>query len=296
MKYLLVLLMAVYAAHAMLKDEMDALERELSNAHEKADAKKKSLEDLSIEELVNELKKEVHSLNSNHRDDFRSKFDSIFNKKEADKDTPWSRKMDDTTDAILKLSDRVSNDPSCVDVRTDCAGLKEYCATHKEKLYDSCKKTCNYCDNCYDQSKLCPQLEKLNQCERQRDKMAKLCPKSCGYCNAPAPPKCSKSKYGCCWDKETPQLNKAGSNCPSCKDQYKYVCKTFEVDCPHLGRAGEFMRFYCPKTCNLCTTECKDSPDKAYNCGLWKTQLNWCKLDNHKETMRHFCPKTCEFC
>jgi len=275
MKYLLVLFVAVSSAHALLKDDMDALEKELSNAHQQTDSKKKSSEDLTMKNLVNELKKEVDSLNTN---------------------TPWTHSLDETIEALLRLSNRVTNDPTCVDIRTDCKYLKAYCKTHKVKLYDSCKKTCNYCDNCYDKSDTCPQLKKLKQCERQKDGMAELCPKSCGYCDAPAPPKCSKSKFGCCWDKETTQLNSAGSNCPSCKDEYRYVCKTFEVDCPRIGRAGDFMRFYCPKTCNLCTTECKDSADKAYNCYLWKKSLGWCSLDNHKETMRHYCPKTCNFC
>ena len=47
------------------------------------------------------------------------------------------------------------------------------------------------------------------------DRMREMCYKTCGYCRAPAPPKCSLSKYGCCWDQVTIKVDGEGSNCDS---------------------------------------------------------------------------------
>ena len=49
--------------------------------------------------------------------------------------------------------------------------------------------------------------------EGYTDRMRKLCYKSCGYCKAPAPPSCSATEHGCCWDQVTTKQDRNGSNC-----------------------------------------------------------------------------------
>lgn len=52
----------------------------------------------------------------------------------------------------------------------------------------------------------------------------------------------------------------------ACKDQYKYVCDTFDVDCGSYRSAGDFMRRYCPNTCNICSSKLFEIASKLH---LW---------------------------
>jgi len=188
---------------------------------------------------------------------------------------------------------------SCIDRRGDgtCQRFKKYCDTkYKDYLFDKCAKTCKYCVSCDNSlpKATCEKLQGSNACNNNRARMMKLCTKTCGFCKSPAPPKCSNSVFGCCWDKTTSKLNKDGSNCKACQDEYKYVCKTFNEDCEKVNVAGDFMRRFCPQQCKLCSTECIDAPSKAFYCPFWKKDLKWC--DNKKDMMTFFCPKTCNFC
>jgi len=138
----------------------------------------------------------------------------------------------------------------------------------------------------------CQIIKGAHRC--QEPDVDKYCAQTCGYCGVPAPPKCSQTTYGCCWDKETVKNDKAGSNCKRCKNEYKYVCKRFKMECPNLNTAGEFMRKNCPVTCKVCAGGCRDDPGKAFYCPFWKKDLNWCRA--RPEVMRHFCPVTCGLC
>ena len=38
----------------------------------------------------------------------------------------------------------------------------------------------------------------------------------------------------------------------ACKDNYKRVCGEFKGYCMSNGKAGEFMRQFCPDKCGVC--------------------------------------------
>nr|AKU77029.1 TX-II propeptide [Carukia barnesi] len=163
---------------------------------------------------------------------------------------------------------------------------------HEKK---NCEKTCGHCNDCYDKyPSRCSYFKKLGLCDKMPTKMEKYCYKTCGHCRMPAPPPCANTALGCCWNRVTTKIDKAGSNCPVCKDSYKRLCKTFSDDCSHKRSAGKFMRHYCPETCGLCNGGgCADQPDQAKYCSFWKGQ-GLC--ENDKNTMKLFCKKTCNLC
>lgn len=284
--------------------EMQRLERDLKEAHtqrkdEQDDmATKKSYKDMSVDELVTVLKQELtYPLFKDEHDDFRKRFHEITNKRSSWKKSAKRNLLEEPFDELLEDLKHDEDDTKCEDKRTDCEGLKPYCQSHKEKLKGLCDKTCGYCIVCENQAgdDFCKLRQDLCNSDKYRKQLKVYCTQACGYCKVPSPPKCSLTKYKCCWDKETPKLNSRGSNCPACRDQYKYVCKTFKPDCDSAEMPGEFMRFNCPQSCNLCSgTACKDDSKKAFYCPFWKKDLKWC--ESKKEEMRHFCPKTCGYC
>jgi len=227
-----------------------------------------------------------------------------------DKDQSYLQLMAD--DLMKKISDEISQDQDktvkreeadgmvCQDTRRDCPDLKKYCKTHKAKLIISCPLTCKYClppPPCADKwtgekAHYCKVLKMADRCHENR--VDKYCSKTCGYCMVPTSPKCSKTQYGCCWDKETVKMDKEGKNCKPCKNDYFYVCKRFKVECGEANRAGEFMRKHCPETCNMCSGKCEDDPVKKFYCPFWKKDLNWCT--ERPEIMRQTCPVTCGLC
>lgn len=277
-------------AIAAFHDDMKALEKELESLHLKR-ASKKSINDMTTEELINELKREVNKIGTSHHAAFRSKFDDILTKK-SDEEVLW----ENTLSSMQAEENYKREDDVCLDLRNDCNELKPYCESHRAKLADSCKRTCGWCPKtCKDKYESCQAFASSGECHKQSERMSEVCPKACGFCKVPAPSKCSQSQYGCCWNKETSKQDKEGSNCPACKDQYKYVCDTFDVDCGSYRSAGDFMRRYCPNTCNICSnTACTDAPTKAFYCPLWKKQLDWCTTK--KDVMTQYCPKTCGYC
>jgi len=320
-----------------LMEEMQALDKEIEKDHKKSldlaskfnkvndnvipvkrESEDSQIENLSTAELIQELKKEINSVNDKgaYHDTHKQTFDEILKKADkenkrnsdnnaaaeeatlsSDEDEFWKKSVD------AMFEDIESNEPvvpkACLDTRPDCLDMKEYCVHkfYKESMRKRCPKTCDFCP-CEDKFSKCEQFFKLNLCESPdanlRSRTIKYCPKTCGVCKQQAPPKCSTSEFGCCWDKETTKTDKDGKNCPGCKDAYKYVCKKFKDDCSAMNKAGEFMNRYCPEECNRCSGECNDSIEKAFYCPFWKKDLKWCELK--KGIMRHYCPKTCEYC
>ena len=37
-----------------------------------------------------------------------------------------------------------------------------------------------------------------------------------------------------------------------CIDQYKYLCKNFDMECPKDSTPGKYVRKHCPETCGIC--------------------------------------------
>lgn len=208
------------------------------------------------------------------------------------------KKIADEVSRDAELNKRAKDTEQCDDTRSDCGELKKYCETHTKKLKVICAKTCGYCSRpCADvwvgkNAHRCLVLKGANRCQ-QKD-VDKYCAKTCGYCGVPSPPICSKTQYGCCWDKHTMKLDKEGSNCKACENNYVYVCRRFKVECASKNIAGDFMRKNCPKTCKVCPDGCRDDPGKAFYCPFWKKDLNWCR--SRPEAMREFCPVTCGMC
>lgn len=199
------------------------------------------------------------------------------------------------------------DNPGCLaDKRPDCQALKKrgFCETHKIRMMQNhyCDRTCIFgkcaCRDTLTQYR-CEYLKNFRGkylCETET-RMRQTCAKTCHHCAVPSPPKCSETKYACCWDKITIRKDKKGSNCPKCEDNYRYVCDTFKDDCPKISIAGDFMRFHCPKKCGLCdSNRCTDQARYAGVCPLWKDTLGWCTDKRMHLSMNYFCPKTCGFC
>ena len=269
----------------IVAEENNVLQKSVNDAAEKQDADLGKL-------LKDDVKKETSD------DEFFKKLDS---KADDMKDDPEAKRALDLmaddllTKEINAVSDAVQKRAGeCADKRNDCEALKKngYCVSHSENMRKVCPKTCDLC-KCVDKISHCKFLADRGRCGSDK-RMAGYCPKSCGFCKVPSPPKCSKTALGCCWDKVTPKLNKAGKNCPDCKDQYRYVCKTFQDDCGKFNVAGDFMLKHCVKTCGLCDKGCKDDVKMSFYCGFWKKDLNWCTAK--KDMMIHYCPVTCGFC
>ena len=322
---LICVIFVVGAKASSLEEEMLVLDEDLKKIGEKREAE--TITDAKKSELLAELKREVldtavqADLESENHDTLKQKddgfpldeakdaaeqtnddfFKALESKADAVKDDPETKRVlalmaDDLLDKeINALSDEVQKRADeCVDERSDCEEMKKYCVSHKAKMQKVCRKTCDRtCGNpCKDKIANCAFLAKRGSCQSKR--VAKFCPRACGNCKAPAPPKCSKTKLGCCWDKVTPKIDKAGTNCPPCADQYRTACNTFSDDCTQLNMAGDFMLKHCPQTCGLCNKSCKDDTQKAFLCPFWKEQLNWCV--DRKDTMFHYCPVTCGMC
>jgi len=326
--FITVLAVGICWASASFNDEMDALEKAMdAESQQTTTTMEKAVKDLSTEELIRELEIEVKnekrtapvptiSKKEDIEKKFRKRFEQIIEKKSkldelmnADVKSIFKKEVvhDRVDELITAMADagtkdkknvkRVANKVDCVDVRTDCGLLKAYCVSHKNKLKDLCEKTCGFCAPCVDtiDPKVCKVLSDYRKCRdtEQMERMTKLCPQTCGFCASPAPPKCSSTKHGCCWDKVTTK-NKDGKNCPACTDTFKNVCKTFKADCVSFYKPGDFMRRMCPKQCNLCNGTCVDDKEKIRMCPFWQKQLGWC---TKKETMmKHYCPVTCKFC
>lgn len=324
---LIVLFYFVSCTIAAFQDEMAALEKDMAKADssQKEDIKK-SIKDLSTEELIAELEREFHGSKSDSKSDvtmekkFRQRFEDIINKKakldelaNVDMSSLLSDEKKDNKDALTGIIDALDEalteknkekkeliDGECKDLRSDCKVLVNYCTTHKKKLEKACAKTCGYCVDCKQRIPkiVCDNLKKSGKCdtpdEHTRNRMTRLCPLTCGYCRLPSPPKCSDTTHGCCWDKITTKKNSKGTNCPVCKNEYKFVCKTFKPDCESYLRPGDFMRQFCPKACGLCEGKCRDDKEKALLCPFWKDTLKWCK--EKESVMRVYCPKTCNLC
>ncbi|XP_002167799.2 uncharacterized protein ZK643.6 isoform X1 [Hydra vulgaris] len=288
---------------SFMKEDMEKLEQELKNVNLK-EAAKKSLKDMTTDELVEELKKEIGFTKKSIEDNFKINVDDIdLKKSESLEDAMWANTLSlmdkELADSTLK---RNVDGQKCEDL-VDCNPYKKFCDTaeYKPILTKRCPKFCGYCHagttiveevECKDNpSAQCKALEK--NCFKD-PRVPKFCPKTCGMCRAEAPPKCSQSEFGCCWDKETTKLDVEGKNCPECENVYNSACQMFKAECNSLLEPGVFMRKNCPKTCDLCSDECKDSAKQSFYCAFWKNELKWC--ESKKDIMKHYCPKTCNFC
>eukprot|EP00112_Aurelia_sp_Birch-Aquarium-sp1_P000934 Seg1091.15 transcript_id=Seg1091.15/GoldUCD/mRNA.D3Y31 product="hypothetical protein" protein_id=Seg1091.15/GoldUCD/D3Y31 len=214
-------------------------------------------------------------------------------------------KKDQVINAIENLlknsvtsADEPAGDAKCADVRSDCAQLVKlgYSCKTNSAMKKKCAKTCKICVTCENSlgDKKCEHLQKFGYCEKEKfaAKMKTYCFKECGYCRPSTAPECSKTKFGCCWDKVVTKQDKAGSNCKPCKDGYRYVCKTFESDCMTHRIAGDFMRKHCPETCDVCD-KCFDDPKSKAKCSSWK-RAGYCS--KMKSTMEALCKETCDLC
>lgn len=305
---------------ADFKDDMEALENDLMTEYQgKGSLIKKSIKDLTTEELITELEGEFHDTEKKSdkiiEQKFRKRFENILSKREslaklasADISTLLDSnvKEEDMTASLLKALDesstekRDAEDGTCKDERTDCSSLVGYCKSHREKLEKACALTCQYCVKCKQATSpaVCLNLKKRGYCDHSnptiRRRMVHLCAVTCNFCRQPAAPKCSTTKNGCCWDKSTVKKDATGSNCPECKNTYKTACKTFKDDCDNFRLSGTFMRQNCPKQCGLCDGKCMDVKEKEFQCPFWKKDLKWCELKH--DVMKAYCPKTCNLC
>ena len=293
--------------HATLNDEFASIEKELEEMQLKKVAKK-STDENKASALIDLLKKELLD-GDIHADEKKKISDAI--KKEANDivatKNEFSKKAEQKEVAKKEASkakffedlesqdDDFDNDPlakRAIEMMT-----KDMVTREVQALSDEGKDTFKLCsdtnDKCCDKIRNCKFIAKKNMCHIDT-RIPNYCPKSCQFCNIATQPKCRKTKYGCCWDKMTEKLDKSGKNCPLCKDDYKYMCKTFLSECKKISKAGEFMRIHCKKSCDFCDEKCADDKKMAFYCPFWKNDLEWC--EKQKETMHHFCPVTCGFC
>jgi len=304
---------------AAFKDEIEALEKDLQMEYEgTASLSKKSITDLTTEELIAELEGEFKDSKAKKSTEsiemkFRKRFENILEKRDnikklanADIEKLLHKDEEDSTASLLKALDdsltekREADDGDCKDLRSDCLTLKPYCKSHEEKLRKACSATCGYCVKCEQKMSVgvCLNLRNRGYCDSSnevyRKRMVHLCPLTCGFCKQPTAPKCSATEFGCCWDKSTTKADKDGSNCPECGNVYQYACKTFKDDCDNFRSSGKFMRQNCPKQCGLCDGKCVDVKERQFQCPFWKSDLQWCKLK--PDVMKAYCPKTCNMC
>jgi len=303
---LLLLTGLVIAVTANLEDDAAAMESELKSMDSKRQVKT-SVQDVSAAELLDELKREV--LGAADEAKLKKRFNNILKKKESEilsasavkkdakpatQDDKEASSDDDFFKALETRSDDTAKDPQAkraMELMVNDLLTKEI----TDLTNGNQKRSANNCekDPCCDKIKHCKFLSQRGSCETDK-RMSQYCPKSCNFCKAPAPPKCSATKLGCCWDKITPKLDKDGKNCPECNDKYRYMCKTFKEECGAMSVAGEFMLQHCKKTCNFCERGCSDDLKMGFYCPFWNKDLNWCK--KKKEMMLHYCPVTCGFC
>lgn len=204
-------------------------------------------------------------------------------------------KKESSLQDFFALDAKDDADATCKDTRDDCQKFSKYCKSHAKTMQKKCAKTCNFCCNDKLGGAMCKLRSQMGYCENKKFKsvMKEVCFRACGYCKIPQVPKCFETKLGCCWDRITQKLDKDGSNCPVCRDFYKYACKTFRADCHKPNRAGDFMRRKCPKICNTCNpNRCFDDPAFKDKCDTWAT-MGWC---NNVSSMKNLCPVTCKMC
>merc|ERR1712126_39793 len=153
-----------------------------------------------------------------------------------------------------------------------------WCENHKVQMKTKCQRTCGFCPNtetneveitpavsyegtfvqgCVDTygQKRCEYYAHIGMCTK-KPKFKKICHNTC-VCNAKLPTKpenCQLSQHGCCWDLKTPKNDHIGSECPACKDDFRFVvlCQKFKEDCQGSGGLARSVRKYCRKTCDYC--------------------------------------------
>jgi len=111
------------------------------------------------------------------------------------------------------------------------------CDGERKRQPKLCNKYIKYC-------KIMPQLKKL-------------CPVECEVdCPAPAPPACSFTTYGCCWN-DNPAKGPDGFGCPPCVNTGRgNVCLMFSSMCKAKS-ARKYMKLSCPQTCGHCGVKTK---------------------------------------
>ena len=198
--------------NANLIDDATRLESELNGSKIKRNAKN-LVNDVTTLEFLDELKNEV--LNSNDHDQLKTKLHDILRKKESeilskaksDVKKEVAKKViepvkeisvstsEDFFKAAGSRDDDFAKDPEAkraIEMMIDDLLTKEIKA-----LPDGIQKRGEKCE---DKIKHCKFLADKGRCHNNK-RIVEYCPKSCLMCKAATPPKCSKSTFGCCWDK-----------------------------------------------------------------------------------------------
>lgn len=117
--------------------------------------------------------------------------------------------------------------------------------------------TGSHCKDRYGRAR-CEYYSQIGWCEKY-ERIKENCVDTC-VCNykkpkaKPVSKNCNQSQYGCCWDNKTIKTDHAGSSCPACEDDRRFVilCQRFGGDCDGNAALAKSLRKHCSKTCRLC--------------------------------------------
>jgi len=141
--------------------------------------------------------------------------------------------------------------PDLCDLKNDECVKGDYILVRK---YGGCGPTITCADKEREaKAGLCKAWQKNNACFDHPVLMRTFCPKTCGFCRQATEPKCTRSKYGCCWNAKgnVPAKGPYGQGCGACQD--KPFCKYFKNCCGGLRSVNvEIMKKFCPFTCHYC--------------------------------------------
>lgn len=207
----------------------------------------------------------------------------------VDEDTK-KKEVEDT----IKKSAEVAEENTCEDTMEYCSMYLAYCKTH-ETIINGCRRSCGACSPCFkDVWDNCQKYVDVDYCHAPKYEkiLKKNCYQTCGHCRVHAPPACSNSVDGCCWDNVT----FAENGCPACEDnsRNRVICKTFKSDCKSKGNPLKFMKQNCAVTCGFCDPEkhCFDLLDLKEDCKKWKNKN---KCDDYTIGNK-YCRETCGKC
>jgi len=268
-KIFLVACLLLASAYADLMSEMEALEKELE-ARELADQKEdssseKALKDMSTEELMDELKKEVGKAKKSAVETHREKFDDLTKRLALEEEVEQELKLADAAakaqasddesdkdfDNLIKnvIEDEIKKNSNVPAYAKGTNDATEEDTAKFDELKERVKK--DYYgdelvpfDKCKDQMPNCNIYKKY--CEVYKKNLIKRCPKTCNFCAKPV---------------TTPAPAVAVT---ACKDKLpKRTCKMAKKMCDSENSVQRTrVQKLCAETCMVCRAP---SPPRCEN-------------------------------
>ncbi|XP_031557324.1 uncharacterized protein LOC116293962 [Actinia tenebrosa] len=103
-----------------------------------------------------------------------------------------------------------------------------------------------------------------------------LCPEEGGSRRAHAPPiKCSRTLYGCCWDRVSRATGPRGQGCPPCLNRHHSVCRLFRWMCANDRPNSDYIKMNCPVSCGYCNPKTYLSTGKEESLQAMLARMSW---------------------